>query len=553
MRKLSFINGQQHIGRIIELRTIGFKSILVVYAVIALLAIIPGMASAGVDEPGVSPQVHLANNDGLGDAGIFQYYTVNGGWQTFIRVINTSNDAVSVKVRFREAANSREVLDFIIFLSPHDAWAGWTDADATDRGFPGVRTLDTSCLYPLPDSNNTAEGWKTVDGNLLGAEFQERAFTGVYDDNGNDFHTSLERVSEGHLEIIGIAAHEASSAFGRAVTHDHFTGKPWNCTEASNLFEAQAEGGEGFDLGNVLAMNGYVINVALGQGGGFDPEILAWFTEHSLVSDALLTATDPDMDSAFSIDPNITRDKQKGHLGVLPVTGGVDAVSWLFQRSSVINEWAASANPGNVVSDYYTQWILTFPTKHYYVDLQNDTKSLDDISPTLVDPNENPSSNDAYAPFYEEFDDGYTSGKSCEDYTMRIWNREEEEADFTSPEPTFPVELCNETNVLVFNNYYEDKGLNSTFSVTIPWQLLPRDAAGETSERGWASMDFFDWNGIGINPAIENNRWIGDSAGLPVTGWLFSIFNTNDLATNHTTINAHKYLRELNDSPAAPK
>jgi hypothetical protein len=501
--------------------------------------------------------VHLDNNDRLGDAGIFQYYTANGGWQTFIRVINTSDDAVSVKVRFREAANSREVLDYIIFLSPYDMWAGWTDANATGSGMPGVRTSDTSCLYPLPDTNNTGEGWKTLNGNLLGADFQDRGFTDIYNDNGDNYHTSLERMSEGHLEIIGIAAHDATSPFGLAVTHNHTTGKPANCSQAGDLFEAEAQGGEGFDLGNVLAMNGYVINVAEGMGGGFDPDILADFASRSLVSDANETATDPDMDSGFSpFGPWEERYKQKGDLkgggpnGSVAVTGSVDLVSYELQRASVINEWAASANPGNLVSDYYTQWILTFPTKHYYVDLQNDGDLLDDVSPTLVDPNY--SYNDAYAPFNEEFDEGYNSdgywgGKSCEPYRMRIWNREEEKSQWTSPAPIYPVELCNEVNVLVFNDYYEGTGLRSAFSVTIPWQLLPVDAGGATSERGWASMDFYDEDGTGISPYIEKHRLLGPGdipvarAGLPVTGWLFSVFNTNSSLTNHTAINSHKY------------
>jgi hypothetical protein len=453
---------------------------------------------------------------------------------------------VSVKVRFREAANSREVLDFIIFLSPYDMWAGWTDADAIGLGNPGVRTSDTSCLYPMQDTNNTDEGWKTINGDLLGAEFQDRAFTGVYDDNGDNFHSSLERMSEGHIEIIGIAAHDPLSAFGRAVTHDHSTGRPANCSTAGDLFEAAIQGGEGYDADNVLGMNGYVINVALGQGGGFDPDILVDFQDRSMVMDALLTATDPDMDSAWSAGPSVARNKQKGYMGVQPVTGGVDAVSFQLQRSSVINEWAASANPGNLITDYFTQWILTFPTKHYYVDLQNDLEPLDDVSPTLVDPDSSPSSNDAYAPFDQEFDQADTYGESCEPYRMRIWNREEEYRQFTSPEPRFPVELCNETNVVVFNENYADKGLKSSFAVTIPHELLPVDAfdaGGMTSERGWASMDFFDYGTTGIDPTIENRRYIYSRAGLPVTGWLFSIFNTNSNQTNHTTINAHKYTR----------
>jgi len=492
--------------------------------------------------------VSLNNNGGLGDAGIFQYYTVNSGWQTFMRIINTSANAVSVKVRFREAANSREVLDFIVFLSPYDVWAGWTDVDATNNGKPGVRTLDSSCLYPLQDSNNSSEGWKTISnnqlgGDLLGADFQDRAFTGDYDDGGNAHHTSLQRMSEGHVEVIGIAQHSPSGAFGRAVTHNHTTGKPSNCDEAGFLFEEQIEGGQGSELGNVLAMNGYVINVTLGQGGGFNPDILADFSDRSLVNDTLLTATDPDLDSSASNGPYYDRTKQKGFEGELAVTGGVDAVSWELQRAAVINEWAASANPGNVVSDYYTQWVLTFPTRHYYVDLQDDAESLDDISPTLLDPDSSPGSNDAYRPFDQEFDQGDAPGMACEPYRMRIWNREEATAEFTSPVPVFPLELCNETNVLVFNEFYLDKGLDSPFSVTIPEQLLPVDVGGKVSERGWASMEFYAEGGTDIDTAIEAGRTVFSRHGLPVTGWLFSIFNTNDKATNHTTISAHQYRR----------
>jgi hypothetical protein len=295
-------------------------------------------------------------------------------------------------------------------------------------------------------------------------------------------------------------------------------------------------------------MNGYLINVGEGMGGGFDPDILTDFADRELSRDALLTAPDPDLDSATPGNGRVNWVKQKGYVGEENVTGGVDLVSLEFQRTSVINEWAASANPGNVVSDYYTQWIVNFPTKNYYVDLQDDLDTLDDVSPILADPSGDISdTNNAFEPFNEEFD--WAGGESCEPYRMRIWNREEEKSQFTSPEPRFPVELCYETNVVIFNDFYAEKGLNSTFTVTIPWQLLPVDASGQTSERGWASMDFFSPNGTGITPSIEDDRYISygdyDVYGLPVTGFLFSVFNTNNNATNHTTINAHKYTRYM--------
>jgi hypothetical protein len=155
-------------------------------------------------------------------------------------------------------------------------------------------------------------------------------------------------------------------------------------------------------------------------------------------------------------------------------------------------------------------------------------------------------------PFSQEFDDGDNSGKSCEPFRMRIWDREESFRGFLSPEPDYPVVLCYETNVVVFNEGYEDRGLDSNFNMVIPTALLPTMPDGFTpSERGWASMDFYagdaetPW-GIGIDPKIEQNRHLYDHydrAGLPVTGFLFSIYNTDDILKNHTTINAHKYTR----------
>jgi hypothetical protein len=325
------------------------------------LALGMGMAASS----GTALAVELDNNDRLGDAGIFQYYTVNGGWQTFIRIINTSDEGASVKIRFREAANSREVLDFIVFLSPYDVWVGWTDPDATGQGNPGVRTNDTSCLYPN-QGNTLKQGFIGVPGKpgVRGADFKDFAYTDpYYDDGGNSDHTPLQRMSEGHVEVIGIARHEVGELFTAYITHET-DGEPLSCSSAATLWETDEgdEGAKGKDLDNVLAMNGYLINVTEGKGAGFDPDILINFAYNSLWEAAHFTATDPDMDSA---DPGFVtegvRFKQKGILmnllGSEPVTGGVDAVSYEFMRASVINEWAASNNPGNIVSDYFTQWI----------------------------------------------------------------------------------------------------------------------------------------------------------------------------------------------------
>jgi hypothetical protein len=191
--------------------------------------------------------VTLADADGLGDAVIYQYYTAQGGWQTFFRLINTSEDAIVVKVRFREAANSREVLDFEVALSPNDMWTGWTDGNAIGDGRPGIKTNDTSCLFPLINQSNPRdEGFVLLDAatNTVGAVFKDRSFTGVYDDGGPDANA---RLSEGHFEIIGVASYGANTMFSGAVSHQFSDGKPENCALAYNYYLA-GNGGNDNDV-----------------------------------------------------------------------------------------------------------------------------------------------------------------------------------------------------------------------------------------------------------------------------------------------------------------
>jgi hypothetical protein len=622
----------------------------------------------------------LANIDRLGDAAIFQYYTAKGNWQTFFRLINTSSDhAIVVKLRYREAANSREVLDFMVALSPLDMWASWTDKDVFGTGAgPGVRTADTSCLFPNVNQGGD-QAFKSLPQfgtNVAGALFKDDGFTDnvktnqLYDDNGNQNPPSvLDRLSEGYVEVVGVSSYDCygddlgQSQFCQEVAHPT---SPNGCTAAYNRF--LNGGAHGYDMYNVLAANAYLINVPTGQGAGYDPDMIADCSNESLEWEATQTRTDPDLDSCnnsgfsqeyygdwvalnqrlwdgseppfetyqhYAVDINhdgmiqhqarkvelngvdgcngiyvdpkgkawrendiyetnvpkklfdaaqdtsgpsggsallfanapqgcdaavVTsggddlvwlsnviqkserkpwRIKQKGVAGEWPVTGGVDAVSALFMRDSVINEWAASPNPAAIVTDYFTQWVLTFPTKHYYVDLQTDPQPKDDISPTLVDIS---AGNDAFAPFSQEFDDGDVPGTSCEPFGIGLGNREESWVDYTSPAPFAEPGLCWETNVINFREAYATKGLNSSFSVTVPEDYLPPENTIPNSSakatRGWAQL-WFDGPGTWVGLSSEWKNYYG----LPVTGFLFSVYNTVSPLQNHTTINEHKYTR----------
>src|SRR5947199_9201153 len=90
----------------------------------SLYAALAGVGALGVT--GAADAVNV-NPNGLGQALIYPYYTVNSdaagnAYNSLLSVVNTTTSAKAVKVRFLEGKNSREVLDFNLFLSKKDAW-----------------------------------------------------------------------------------------------------------------------------------------------------------------------------------------------------------------------------------------------------------------------------------------------------------------------------------------------------------------------------------------------------------------------------------------------
>ena len=89
----------------------------------ATLAGLGALTAAG------AAQAVNVNADGLGQVLIYPYYTVRSigvapgaPYNSLLSVVNTTASAKAVKVRFIEGKNSREVLDFNLFLSHNDVW-----------------------------------------------------------------------------------------------------------------------------------------------------------------------------------------------------------------------------------------------------------------------------------------------------------------------------------------------------------------------------------------------------------------------------------------------
>jgi len=61
--------------------------------------------------------------DGIGQSLYVPYYSVQANNNTLINLVNTdTTNGKAVKVDFRGAANSADVFDFQVFLSPSDVW-----------------------------------------------------------------------------------------------------------------------------------------------------------------------------------------------------------------------------------------------------------------------------------------------------------------------------------------------------------------------------------------------------------------------------------------------
>ena len=170
------------------------KSILSLSAAVAL----GGLGFAGTAQaigyigvPATPPGVPAAtfnavNVGGVGNVLFTPYFSAQGSMTTMFNIANTDGtNGKAVKVRFRGAANSDDVLDFTVFLSPGDVWSASVSRNP-DTGLAQISTGDTSCT--IPDSSAWPADFSTLRlPGYVGAEELAR--------NAN----------EGYIEILNMA------------------------------------------------------------------------------------------------------------------------------------------------------------------------------------------------------------------------------------------------------------------------------------------------------------------------------------------------------------
>lgn len=473
-------------------------------AIVAGVAGVAGMMS-------VAQAINL-NPDGLGQVLLYPYYTVNGGNSTLVTVVNTTDQVKAVKVRFVEALNSAEVLDFNLYLSPFDVWSANVVADGTTGA--KLVTSDKSCTVPEVLSGTAFMPWE-------------------YTENTPDILAGrgLPRVRQGHLEVIemGQVVNGTTSGEPRlAAAATHVNGVPRDCGALQDAWES---GVWNRDTGNpddyVLPPSGglfgagVIVSAEFGRTLSYNADAIDGFydsiggaTLHSEPGDVF-----PNLAQAQNVAaaPNAVRSRifNNGALHQIDYNLGIDGVSSVFMSRYIYNEY--NLNKG---LDSASEWVITFPTKRYYV-----------------------RGAAARQPFTANFPVSGTAAQaaafpgSCHEYAINYWDREERTTTrrlTVSPPRANPgFELCWEANVLAFGQ---------TLGATTPTRILgvtpafgAEGLSGFEFDEGWARIEF-DVPGAG-NPGFQyflpsqstaSATAVQTLIGQPVAGfWASEVVNNN--------------------------
>ena len=384
-----------------------------------------------------------STTSGIGHILVVPYFTTQQNNNTLLNIVNTDTvNGKAVKLRFRGAANSDDVFDISIFLSPGDMW---TANVAADGDLSRLVTSDTSCTLP-----------SAADIKDLGGKFKTNRVR-----NADPLQTR-----EGYVEILNMADVVPGSALFTATKH--VNGKA-PCTQAvmdlqeNDLVAVAGDAnsplvrGYSWPTGGLMA-NWVIVNVAdsasfsgeavalraaVGANGPNGSGNLVWFpqtTSDITAANAAALTADPLLAQgtvkAASYDfPDLSTPYVSGALGATPAAQANELAQSLAVRS-VTNEYLTDKSV-----NFATDWVFSMPTRRYAVAYNYAANSL--------------ASNPAVSQHFTAANVtvNTTKGQLCVGTgNMRAYDREENTRTTFVISPDTAVNFCGETSVLSFNN-----------------------------------------------------------------------------------------------------
>lgn len=115
-------------------------------------AIPTGTGTTGATMTATNATTLRISDAGVGHNLLVPYFNAQNNNMSVFHVVNTDvNNGKAVKVRFRSASNSDDILDFQLFLSPGDVWTAAVTQGAD--GVAQITTADNSCTVPALTKN----------------------------------------------------------------------------------------------------------------------------------------------------------------------------------------------------------------------------------------------------------------------------------------------------------------------------------------------------------------------------------------------------------------
>jgi hypothetical protein len=346
--------------------------------------------------------------------------------------------------------------------------------------------------------------------------------------------TGVSRTLEGYVELIEMGTvTNATNGSLNAITHKN--GVPANCAQVGAAWNggywasnsqtdiSPATGG--------LFGSGAIINVAEGVISGYNADAIdQFYSAQDLIPHHTAPGSlAPSIASATSTTSYVFAPSPTSSTPTLITTTyalGVDAVSSIFMADAIYNEyWTSGGTAAN------SEWVITFPTKRFYVDPANNLAAQQAGTGTPI----------GLSPFDVVFT-SKNGGTSCAPIAISTWDREEKSPAGSvnfSPAPVYGNSLCYEAQVVTFNQ--SGTGGSAVLGSNVKVNI------NTGANNGWALIDLY-----GKSPAnhiLPASYTVGSAnvfRGLPVTGfWVAELVNGNvgGVLSNYSALFRHKLHR----------
>jgi hypothetical protein len=507
----------------------------------AFASVIPGTGPVNNATMGVTnaSALQLAPG-GIGHILVVPYFTAQNGNATVLSLVNTDEtNGKAIKVRFRGASNSDDILDFTLLMSPGDVWNGLVNA-SNPNAIAAFSTTDKTCTIPPISASGQPFVTNRIDPQLSASDI-------------------AKNTREGYIEIFnmadippltGTAASTSNSALYNTIKHNNGVAACDGTVLTAALFSDTAVEATAASRGLATPTTGLlgnwtIINVPLtttftgsatavralsgfdGLGNGLDGR-----GNYVLFPQTSTTVVGPD---AFTADPSLRVNAFTSKDGV-GVTAGLVAAPVIpaaffdlpdlstpyitnagLQTAIAASAFGSETAPraqasilttalavSSIKNEYTTEpsvtgatdWVFSMPTRRYSVALSYGTTASRVFSVVPVNNN----AGTGTAQFFFTGNTTVTARQICVNSDgQKFFDREEttKTSGFVfSPGSISVTQFCGETSVLSFGV----AGLDSVLSATVAAQ----QTGGSAFVNGWGTV------------ATANN-----GTGLPILGSAF--------------------------------